>query len=310
MKILVAGGAGFIGGHLCEALLEKGHGVTAVDNLSNGRVSNIARLLKNRKFDFIKADILDGKKIGGICAGSDLVFHLAANSDIAKSHGDPDVDYNATFRTTYALLNAMRAHGVKKICFASSSAVYGELPGKLSESAGPLRPVSHYGAAKLASEAFISSFAENYGFTAWIIRFPNVVGELATHGVIYDFIAKLRKNPAKLEILGDGKQRKPYMYAGDLVKAMLHIIKTPGERINIYNVGVEGLTSVDFIAARTAAEMGLAPKLVYTGGRTGWPGDVPSFAYDYSKLLRTGWKPQFTSDQAVKYALKKMLNKP
>jgi UDP-glucose 4-epimerase len=203
----------------------------------------------------------------------------------------------------------MRRYKIKKICFASSSAVYGELPGRISESAGPMRPQSHYGAAKLASEAFISSFAENYGFTSWIMRFPNVVGERATHGVIYDFIKKLKTNPAKLEILGNGKQKKPYMYIGDLIKAILHITRSAKESRNFYNVGVKGVTSVDFIAKQTAAAMGLSPEFVHTGGRGGWPGDIPAFAYNYSKLLRTGWKPEFNSDQAVRYALKKMLNK-
>jgi UDP-glucose 4-epimerase len=205
--IVITGGAGFIGSHLADALLEQGHFVVAVDNLTLGREANIAHLKGHSRFRFQCLELLKDAELNRLFTAEhfDTVFHMAANSDIARSHHDPDVDRDNTFATTYALLRAMKEHGVRQIVFASTSAIYGELHGPLSEDSGPLLPVSHYGAGKLASEAFIASFAANYDLHAWIVRFPNVVGGRATHGVLHDFIAKLRRNPNVLEVLGDGR---------------------------------------------------------------------------------------------------------
>ena len=190
MNILVTGGAGFIGSHLSDALLLEGHNVIAYDNLLRGKVSNLVKALTNPNFKFIKGDLLDKDTLFKIFKTNsiDTVCHMAANSDIASSHTNPDVDFENTLKTTYNILLAMKEFNVKNIVFASTSAIYGDTGVKVSEDFGPLFPISHYGASKLASEGYISSFCENYGLKAWSTRFPNVVGERATHGAIYDFI--------------------------------------------------------------------------------------------------------------------------
>lgn len=280
MKILLTGGAGFIGSHLSDALISNPvNHITVLDNLSLGRTSNISHLLKSDRFSFEEGDILNENFLSDVFSrsGFDIVFHLAANSDIAVSHTKPNVDLNNTFLTTFRILDMMRIHGVKKIVFASTSAIYGNPLGNiLSEEFGPLLPVSHYGACKLASEAVISSFAENYGFQAWIVRFPNVVGERATHGAIFDFIRKAYKNPEFLEVLGNGEQNKPYVYVKDLVEAILFIWRKSSDKINLFNVGVESRTKVKKMAELVLEETGLERKISFTGGTTGWVGDRKS----------------------------------
>lgn len=311
MKLLVTGGAGFIGSHLCDSLVNEGHSVVVVDNLLLGRVENISHLMGRDVFRFYKEDILNLEAMSGIFEAErfDAVYHMAANSDIAKSYEDPSVDMKNTFTTTYNTLTLMRRFGAKEIVFASTSAIYGETRKLLTEDFGPLLPVSHYGAAKLASEAFISSFAENYGFQAWIARFPNVVGERATHGVIYDFIKKLKANSDELEVLGNGEQYKPYLYVKDLVEAMLFIRKNASKKINVYNVGVESRTRVRDIARMVVEEMGLNAEIRYTGGDRGWIGDVPEFNYDLSKINSLGWSAKVSSDDAVRKSIRYILGK-
>ncbi len=277
MHILVTGGAGFIGSHLIEALLALGHDVTAVDNLSLGNRRQIEHLTGRPRFEFHAIDILDQAAFGAVMTSQrfDCVFHLAANSDIARSHDDPGVDFRNTLETTYAVLSAMRASGVRRIVFASTSAVYGEASCALDENHGPLLPVSHYGAAKLASEAFIASFVANYGMQAWIARFANIVGERATHGALFDFINRLRCDPGHLPVRGNGEQAKPYLYVKELVDALLFIWQNADEPLNVFNVGVDSRTSVKQIVRILTDEMrsppGRALRKVHDrlGGRRG-----------------------------------------
>jgi UDP-glucose 4-epimerase len=304
VKILVTGGAGFIGSHLCDALVALEHEVVAVDNLSLGREANLSTLRGNSLFEFVRGDVLDAEWLDQLIGtgGFDCVFHMAANSDIARSHADPCVDLDNTFLTTFRVLEAMRRAAVRKIVFASTSAIYGEVDGQVREDYGPLEPISHYGAAKLASEAFISSYGENYGIQSWITRFPNVVGPRATHGAVYDFVHKLRRTPGHLEVLGDGTQEKPYLNVQDLVEAMLIVWRSTTARINIYNVGATTRSKVADIA-RIVVEEGPGPaEIVYTGGDRGWIGDVPKFAYDISAIEALGWSPSMTSDDAIRVA--------
>jgi UDP-glucose 4-epimerase len=303
MNILVAGGAGFIGGHLTDVLMQEEHFVACADNLCLGSANTLSRHFGNTLFRFYEMDLCDEANLKAIFArhSFERVYHLAANSDIQKSGEDPSIDLHNTFFTTVGILNAMREYGVKELMFASTSAVYGDKRGILKEDTGDLRPISYYGGAKLASEAFISSFAAMNGFKANIIRFPNVVGPRLTHGVIHDFIAKLCKNRASLEILGDGRQEKPYIYVADLIEAIMALRYETG--VQVYNVGVESATTVRRIADIVCEEMGLRDvEYRFTGGSVGWLGDVPKFQYDLSKIRLLGWRAKHTSDEAVRLA--------
>lgn len=311
MKILITGGAGFIGSHLDDALIARGHNITVVDNLVLGRKENIEHLIGKSSFRFIEADLLDIEKMRTIFSEGkfDMVYHLAANSDIQKGGKDPMVDYNLTFNTTFNVLQLLKEFEIKKFFFASTSAIYGETYDVLNEDYGPLKPVSNYGAGKLASEAFISAFSSTYGIQTWITRFPNVVGERFTHGVIYDFIKKLRNNPDELEVLGNGEQCKPYVYVKDLVEAILYVIEHAGEKYNVYMIGSDSRTKVKEIAAMVIEEMGLNAKIRYTGGDRGWVGDVPEFRYDLTKINKLGWTAPHNSNESVRLAIQKALGK-
>lgn len=311
MNVLVTGGAGFIGSHLDDALIARGHQLTIVDNLVLGRKENIEHLIGNPNFRFIKADLLDMTKMREIFAEGkfNMVYHLAANSDIQKGGKDPMVDYNLTFNTTFNVLQLLKEFEIKKFFFASTSAIYGETYDVLNEDYGPLKPVSNYGAGKLASEAFISAFSSTYGIQTWITRFPNVVGERFTHGVIYDFIHKLQKNPEDLEVLGNGEQCKPYVYVKDLVEAILYVIDHSSEKYNVYMIGSDSRTKVKEIAAMVIEEMGLNAKIRYTGGDRGWVGDVPEFRYDLTKINKLGWTAPHNSNESVRLAIQKALGK-
>lgn len=311
MKILVTGGAGFIGSHLCDVLIADGHNVTVVDNLVLGKVENIEHLIDNPNFRFFKEDLNNGHAMDMIFMDGefDMVYHLAANSDIQKGGKDPMVDYQLTFNTTFNVLQMMKKYEVKKFFFASTSAIYGETYDVLNEDYGPLKPVSNYGAGKLASEAFISAFASTYHIQTWITRFPNVVGERFTHGVIYDFIHKLQKNPNELEVLGNGEQCKPYVYVKDLVAGIQFVINNSNEPYNVYMLGSDTRTKVKDIAAMVIEEMGLNASIRYTGGDRGWVGDVPEFRYDLTKVNNLGWKASYDSNGAVRKAIQMALGK-
>lgn len=311
MNILITGGAGFIGSHLCDALLERDHHLTVVDNLVLGKMENIEHLLHHPSFQFIQEDILHTDVLREIFKNGhfDMVYHLAANSDIQKGGKDPMVDYNLTFNTTFNILQMMKEFEVKKFFFASTSAIYGESYDVLNEDYGPLQPVSNYGAGKLASEAFISAFSSTYKIQTWITRFPNVVGERFTHGVIYDFIHKLQKDPKELEVLGNGEQCKPYVYVKDLVAGILYVIDHASADYNVYMLGADTRTKVKEIAAMVIEEMGLDATIRYTGGDRGWVGDVPEFRYNLDKVNSLGWKAAYTSNEAVRLAIQKALGK-
>ncbi len=311
MNILITGGAGFIGSHLCDRLLSEGHTLTVVDNLTLGTLDNISHLMEEPRFTFVEEDILHTAPMRELFEthSFDMVYHLAANSDIQKGGKDPQVDYQLTFNTTFQLLMLMREYGVKKLFFSSTSAIFGEAQGFFNEDFGPLMPVSNYGAGKLASEAFISAFSSTYDIQTWITRFPNVVGERFTHGVIFDFIRKLRHDPTTLEVLGNGEQCKPYIYVRDLVDGIQYVISHSHERMNVYHLGPDTRTRVKEIARMVIEEMGLHARIIYTGGDRGWVGDVPEFKYDLTRIKALGWQPPRTSDEAVRLAIQKGLGK-
>lgn len=308
MNVLVTGGAGFIGSHLIDSLLAEDNTVICADKLIMGD-KNIQCLLDRDDFKFYNIELADQEKVDQIFTENkiDAVYHMAANSDIQKGGKEPLIDYNDTLLTTHTILEGMRKSGVKKMFFASTSAVYGEMPNvELTELTGGLMPVSYYGGAKLASEALISSYVSMCDMSVVIFRFPNVIGPRLTHGVVFDFVQKLRKNPDELEILGDGKQCKPYIYVLDLIEAIMTLTQEFEQGEIVYNISINSPgTTVTRIAEIVVEELGLEKvKFSYTGGDRGWKGDVPRFSYNIAKVLATGWRPRYTSDEAVRQAVK------
>jgi UDP-glucose 4-epimerase len=310
MQVLVTGGAGFIGSHLCDRLLDRGDEILCVDNLRLGKRRNIRHLENSPHFQFVELDVLNEVDFTALFANRriDAVFHMAANSDIAAGTADVRLDLELNQLTTIAVLKAMKAHGVGRLFFASTSAIFGETDALLHEDFAPLKPISFYGASKLAAEAYISVFAHTFGIHAVVLRFPNVVGERATHGVIYDFLRKLESDPRRLEILGDGKQSKPYLYVHDLVDAMMIAWDKTDTPFEVYHAAGIGSTTVREIAEIViAAASRVDTRMIFTGGDRGWPGDVPRFRYDISKLQALGWQPKRHSTEAVRHAVSRIL---
>jgi len=301
MKALIAGGAGFIGSHLADYLLDEGNEVVCIDNFFIGTRQNILHLLTNPRYVFYQYDLNNMEFLNQVFDKEkpDYVFHLAANSDIQASAQNPIIEYQNTYSTTFNLLEAMRLHNVKKMFFASTSAVYGNKDALLNENTASLAPISYYGGAKLGSEGLISAYTYMNDMDILIFRFPNVIGPRLTHGVIFDFIKRLKKDSSKLLILGDGTQTKPYLYVFDLIEAIMKF-KNIGKGVTLYNVGVDTATSVTRIAEIVCQKMGLSNvSFEYTGGKGGWKGDVPKFQYDLNKIHTAGWTAKHTSDAAV-----------
>jgi UDP-glucose 4-epimerase len=311
---LVTGAAGFIGSHLVDRLLDLGSRVVGIDNLILGKRANLERALPNPNFVFHELDVnetgpcLEFLRRENLRHPIDTVWHMAANSDIQAGVKNPDVDLRLTFLTTYNILKMMEELGIRKMVFASTSAIYGDLKVILREDSGPLFPISSYGAMKLASEGIISAALERFLDRAWICRFPNVVGSRATHGAIYDFWNKLRKNPAELEVLGDGTQQKPYLHVSELINAMLFIFEHSQDRLNYFNIApVTGSTTVRYIAEAVVRAAAPRASIRYTGGSRGWVGDVPRFEYSIEKLRALGWTPRLSSNEAVDLAVRENL---
>jgi UDP-glucose 4-epimerase len=312
MNNLVIGGAGFIGSQLCDSLLLLGDNVVCLDNLMRGVLENLEFASKNPHFTFIKGDANDEKLLTSIMKENkiDFVYHLAANSDIQASANDPSIEFSCTCSTTWHVLMAMKSLNVRNFFFASSSAVYGRMSsGKPFDEDSPMHPISYYGSAKMASEAFISAFSFMNDMNSLVFRFPNVIGKRLTHGVIFDFINQLQKDPSHLQILGDGTQTKPYIYCDDLVRIIVQLSKI-NKGYNIYQIGTSGASSVRFIANSIINEMGLSNCDVKFGEQPfGWKGDVPVFQYNLSKIHKYGWYANLNSDEAVVATIKDALRK-
>lgn len=313
MKLVVTGGAGFIGSQLADDLLSQGHEVIVFDNLSWGKKEFFQHNLKNKSYQFIKVGLLDKSKLlKSFPKNVDVVFHLAANSDIMRGTLEPAIDLKNTTIATFNLLDTMRLHGVKKVFFTSGSGVYGDVGSKFtSETFGPLLPVSMYGAAKLSAEALISSFVNLYDMQAWILRPANIIGPRATHGVVFDFINKLRKNPKELLVFGDGKQSKSYLYVADVIEAINIVWKKSNRQINLFNISSDSFISVSEIAKIVINEMGLkgVTKIKYTGGNRGWKGDVPIVRLDMTAIEKLGWKSKHTSHEATVETVRSLLGR-
>ena len=299
---LVTGGAGFIGSHLVDALVDQGKKVRVIDNFSSGREEFLAHHEGGGAVEVCRGDLLDRESVIAAMEGIETVHHLAANPDIRLGTEVTDTDLKQGTVATYNVLEAMRASGVGRIAFASSSAVYGEagvMP--TPEDYGPIMPISLYGASKLASEALITAWAGTFGAQGFIHRFANIVGPRGTHGVIFDFIHKLKRDPSRLEVLGDGNQEKSYMSAHDCVQSMIHVISLGDEGTVLNNLGTGDTCSVSRIAEIVIEESGLeGVSIDYTGGKRGWAGDVPKTYLDVTKLLGSGFEPTAMSEQAVR----------
>lgn len=302
-RVFITGGAGFIGSNMVNLLAGKCETITVYDNLSSGKYEFIKAHESKKGFSFVEADLLETDKLQEAMNESkpDVVIHFAANPDVALGRKITDLDLKQGTIATYNVLEAGRKNDVKDILFSSSSVVYGKatmLP--TPEDYGPLLPISLYGSSKLASEGLITAFSHLYGMNYHIFRFANIVGKNSTHGVVLDFLKKLRKNPNELEVFGDGKQKKSYMDVKDCVKAMMHIYNTSKEKDNLYNLATDDQIDVAEIARIVLGKFGKNAKIRYTGGEQGWPGDVPNAFLSNAKLKKTGFKPKFnTSRDAI-----------
>lgn len=314
MTILITGVAGFVGTNLASQLLQSGHKVIGLDNFCRGTRSNLGSLDDHPGFLFGEVDLADHeayrRTLDQLAEEREIreVWHLAANSDIPAGIADPQVDLRDTFLTTLNTLKIMREREIGTLCFASTSAVYGDLGDTpLHEDVGPLFPISNYGAMKLASEGMISAALESHLKQAFIFRFPNVIGTPATHGVILDFMNRLRTQNEYLEVLGDGTQQKSYLHVADLVDAMLFVRRSADERLNYLNIGPRdtGVT-VRFIAETVRDLVAPRADLRFGAGNKGWVGDVPRFVYSTDKLARLGWEPRLGSAAAIRLAAREI----
>lgn len=319
LKVLVTGGAGFIGSHLVERLIKDNHGVTVIDNLSNGSLRNIESWLDNEHFSFIKGDLKEPQTSEKAAKDAELVFHLAANPEVRVGETDPSIHFEENLVATFRLLEALRKQGsARVIVFTSTSTVYGEalrLP--TPEDYGPSIPISTYGATKLGSEALIDAYAHTFDLRGLIFRLANIVGPRGTTGVVVDFVKKLRANPKRLEILGDGSQKKSYLYIDDCIDAISFATNeflNSNERIKVYNVGAPDSVTVARIAEIVAEEMSLSDvEFVFTGGVNGgrgWRGDVKTMLLSTERLLKQGWRPKYGSEEAVRLAARKLVEEP
>ena len=300
MRTFVTGAAGFIGSTLVDRLLEQGHAVVGYDNLATGRRQFIAKALKNSRFEFIEADLLDVRRLNNSVPGAEIVFHLSANADVrfGTEHPRKDLDHNTI--ATFNVLEAMRTGGVKSIAFASTGSVYGETAVIPTPEDAPF-PIqtSLYGASKLACEGLIAAYAEAYGMRAHIFRFVSILGERYTHGHVFDFMRKLAKDPSTLHILGNGLQRKSYLHVADCVEAMLIAMERANAKINLFNLGTEEYCEVRESAGWIAGRLGLAPRFTYAGGERGWIGDTPFIYLDTRRIRALGWLPRLSIRESV-----------
>jgi len=313
LNILVTGGAGLIGSHLCESLAKKGHEIIIFDNFSYGSKKNIKSLLHYEHVQVIKGDCRNLNNVKDAVKDAEVVFHLAANPDVRLSSTKPEIFFEQNIYATYRLLEGIRKNSkIHTIVFTSTSTVYGEatkIP--TPEDYSPLIPISIYGASKLACEALISAYAKTYDKNAIILRLANIIGERSTHGILYDFVRKLKNNSSLLNILGDGTQKKSYLYISDCVNAIETAWKRARNQIEFFNIGSEDQVSVRKIAEIVVSEMGLENvKLIFSGGvdgGRGWKGDVKNMLLDISKIKRLGWKPKYNSAEAIRVTIKRMI---
>lgn len=310
-RFIVTGCAGFIGSNLVDRLLANGHEVVGVDNLSTGLMRFLAGASANPRFRFIRTDLLDLPDLVAAFAGGEVVVHLAANADVRFGTEHPRRDLEQNTIATYNVLEAMRANGIKHIAFSSTGSVYGEAAVIPTPEDGPF-PIqtSLYGASKAAGEGLISAYCEGFGFQAWIFRFVSILGERYTHGHVFDFYKKLKADPTRLPVLGNGRQRKSYLYVQDCIDAILLAMEAAGEKVNIFNLGVDGYCEVNDSIGWICEELGVKPVLEYSGGDRGWIGDNPFIFLDTRRIQSLGWRPKLDIRAGVIRTVRSLVDNP
>jgi len=300
MRAFVTGGAGFIGSNLTDRLLAAGYHVTVYDHFSTGQRAFLGLAAENPQFRLVEGDLLDLPQLTQALEGHDIVFHLAANADVRFGTQHPRKDLDQNTIATFNVLEAMRAGGVKRIAFSSTGSIYGEAEIFPTPETAPF-PIqtSLYGASKLAGEGMIAAYCTGFGFQAYIFRFVSILGERYTHGHVFDFYKKLIADPTQIEVLGNGKQRKSYLYVQDCIDAVLHVIEHAQEPVNIYNLGTNEYCMVADSLGWICDYLGVQPERRYTGGERGWIGDSPFIFLDTSKVRALGWQPKLSIRDGV-----------
>ena len=312
MKYFITGGAGFIGSNMADRLLsEPENEVVVYDNFSTGRKEFLEDALKNPRFTLVVGDTLDLEAMTKAMEGCEFVFHFAANADVRMGCEHPSKDLQQNTIATFNVLEAMRANGIKKIGFSSTGSVYGEAEVIPTPEDAPF-PIqtSLYGASKLAGEGLLAAYAEGFGYTAYIFRFVSILGERYTHGHVFDFCKKLADDPTKLYVLGDGHQRKSYLYVKDCMEAILTVIRNAKEKVNIYNLGTDQYCEVNDSIGWISGKLGVNPELSYAGGERGWIGDNPFIYLDTKKVRSLGWEPKATIQDGVEKTVEYLLANP
>ena len=300
MNVFITGGAGFIGSHLVDQLLQLGHRVVAYDNFSSGQERFIEQANVSPNFILMRGDVLDLDSLTEAMEGTEFVYHIAANADVRFGLEHPRQDLEQNTIATFNVLEAMKANGLRRIAFASTGSIYGEPEVFPTPETAPF-PVqtSLYGASKLAGEALIEAYCEGFGFQGYIFRFVSILGERYSHGHVFDFYKSLRENPEELRVLGDGHQRKSYLYVQDCIEAILLVIEKAQEKVNIFNLGTDEYCEVNDSITWIIKHLGLKPKLTYTGGKRGWVGDSPFIFLDCRKIRSLGWAPKLSIPEGV-----------
>ena len=300
MRAFVTGCAGFIGSNLTDRLLADGHAVVGFDSFATGQREFVAAALRSPRFSLVEGDTLDLDGLTRAMAGCDAVFHLAANADVRFGLEHPRKDLEQNTIATFNVLEAMRASGVRRIAFSSTGSVYGEARVIPTPEEAPF-PVqtSLYGASKLAAEGMIAAYCEGFGFQGYVFRFVSILGERYTHGHVFDFYRQLRAHPDRLEILGNGKQRKSYLYVQDCLSAVLTAIDRSSDKFNVFNLGTDEYCQVDDSIGWICEHLGVSPRRVYAGGERGWVGDNPFIFLDCSRVRALGWRPRLSIREGV-----------
>lgn len=300
MQFFITGCAGFIGSNLTDRLLSDGHSVIGYDNFSTGQRAFLDSAQKSSHFSLVQGDTLDVSTLTTAMQGCDFVFHFAANADVRFGTDHPRRDLEQNTIATYNVLESMRANGIKRIAFSSTGSVYGEAAVIPTPEDAPF-PIqtSLYAASKLAGESLISAYCEGFGFQSWIFRFVSILGKRYTHGHVFDFYKQLKDDPTQLRVLGNGKQRKSYLHIEDCLDAMLIAMGKANERVNIFNLGVDGYCEVNDSIGWISKTLGVTPKLNYTGGVRGWIGDNPFIFLETKKIRSLGWVPKHSIRDGV-----------